>query len=101
MDIHPGKVFAFYSVYLTNWEELPFFGHFYPGRVYNFLENIHPWFEHHTVPSLLYSQYGRMDYKEISPSVLPPTSDVDSTDQLDEDKKLSDSLSVSTKGQYW
>ena len=37
-----------------------------------------------------------MDYKEISPSVLPPTSDVDSTDQLDEDKKLSDSLSVST-----
>ena len=42
-----------------------------------------------------------MDYKEISPSVLPPTSDVDSTDQLDEDKKLSDSLSVSTKGQYW
>ena len=42
VDIHPGKVFAFYSVYLTNWEELPFFGHFYPGRVYNFLENIHP-----------------------------------------------------------
>ena len=38
-----------------------------------------------------------MDYEEISPSVLPPTSDVDSTDQLDEDKKLSDSLSVSTK----
>ena len=42
MDIHPGKVFAFYSVYLTNWEELPFFDNFYPGRVYNFLENIHP-----------------------------------------------------------
>ena len=42
VDIHPGKVCAFYSVYLTNREELPFFGHFYPGRVYNFLENIHP-----------------------------------------------------------
>ena len=41
-----------------------------------------------------------MDYKEISPSVLPPTSDVDSTDQLDEDKKLSDSLSVSTSMIY-
>ena len=43
VDIHPGKVFAFYSVYLTNWEKLPFFGHFYPGRVYHILENIHPW----------------------------------------------------------
>ena len=34
LDIHPGKVFPFYSVYLTNWEKLPIFGHFYPGRVF-------------------------------------------------------------------
>ena len=42
MDIHPGKVCHFYPVYLKNWEKLPFFGHFYPGRVYDFLENIRP-----------------------------------------------------------
>ena len=51
VDIHPGKVFTFYSFYLTNWEELPFFGHFYPGRVYNFLENIHPWSRALTAPA--------------------------------------------------
>ena len=43
LDIHPGKVIPFYSVYLTNWEMLPNFGHFYQGRVYNFLENIYTW----------------------------------------------------------
>ena len=36
MDIHPGKVYSFYSIYLTNWEKLPIFGHFYPGRVFYF-----------------------------------------------------------------
>ena len=39
VDIHPGKVYPFYSVYLTNWAKLPIFGHFYWGRVYPFLEN--------------------------------------------------------------
>ena len=42
VDIHPGKVYPFYSVYLTNWAKLPIFGHFYPGKVYHFPENIHP-----------------------------------------------------------
>ena len=42
VDIHPGKVCHFYPVYLTNWEKLSFFGPFYPGRVYDFLENIRP-----------------------------------------------------------
>ena len=42
VDVHPGKVTPFYSVYLTNWEKLPIFGQFHPGRVYNFPENIHP-----------------------------------------------------------
>ena len=37
-----GKSLSFYPVNLTNWEKLSFFGHFYPGRVYDFLENIRP-----------------------------------------------------------
>ena len=36
VDIQPGKVCPFYSIYLTNWEKLPIFVHFYPGRVFYF-----------------------------------------------------------------
>ena len=42
VDIHPGKVYPFYSVYLTNWEKLPIFGHFYPGRVFYFAVKYSP-----------------------------------------------------------
>ena len=36
MDIHSGNVCPFYSEDLTNLEKLPFFGHFYTGRVFYF-----------------------------------------------------------------
>ena len=42
VDIHPGKVCPFYSIYLTNWEKLPIFGHFYPGRVFYFAVKYSP-----------------------------------------------------------
>ena len=42
VDIHPGKVCPFYSIYLTNWEKLPIIGHFYPGRVFHFAVKYSP-----------------------------------------------------------
>ena len=42
VDIHPGKVCPFYSILLTNWEKLPIFGHFYPGRVFYFAVKYSP-----------------------------------------------------------
>ena len=42
LDIHLGKVCSFYSVYLTNWEKLPIFDHFYPGRVFYFAVKYSP-----------------------------------------------------------
>ena len=68
MDIHPGKVYPFYSVYLTNWEKLPIFGHFYPGRVYNILENIHPWGGGGGQKSLSRKIPGCLWYKDLRPT---------------------------------
>ena len=38
-----GKSFRFLLSLLNKLGKVTLFGHFYPGRVYNFLENIHPW----------------------------------------------------------